>query len=251
MADKLHETAGRVALITGAARRIGASIARMLHERGWNVVLHHRSSAAEAQTLCAQLNTIRPDSAHTAAADLRNVAQIRELARDASSAWGRLDALINNASAFYPTPVAAVTMEQWDDLLDSNLKGPFFLAQACLPALEQTGGSIVNIVDIHGDRPLRDYSVYSISKAGLAMMTKALARELGPRIRVNGVSPGAILWPEHDMNEEKRASILARTALKRPGEPADIARAVLFLLSDAPYVTGQIMAVDGGRSLYG
>ncbi|MDX9741351.1 MAG: pteridine reductase [Gammaproteobacteria bacterium] len=244
-----QQTVGKVALITGAARRIGASVARALHERGWNVILHHRSSAAEARALCEQLNRTRPDSARTAAADLRDITQLRELAQQASSAWGRLDALINNASAFYPTQVSTTTPEQWDELLDSNLKGPYFLSQATLPLLERAGGSIVNIVDVHAERPLREHSVYSISKAGLAMMTRALARELGPRIRVNGVSPGAILWPERGMDDDKRESILARTALKRPGEPADIARAVLFLL-DAPYVTGQIIAVDGGRSLY-
>jgi pteridine reductase len=250
MSDTTQQMIGKVALVTGAARRIGACIARSLHEQGWNVVLHHRASASEAQALCEQLNGIRPDSARTAAADLRDVMQVRDLARQAAAAWGRLDALINNASAFYPTPVASATPEQWDELLDSNLKGPFFLSQATLPALEQTGGCIVNIVDVHAERPLRDYSVYSISKAGIAMMTRALARDLGPRIRVNGVSPGAILWPERDMDESTRESILARTALKRPGEPADIARAVLFLLRDAPYVTGQIIAVDGGRSLH-
>jgi pteridine reductase len=245
-----QETVGKVALVTGAARRIGAAIARSLHEHGWNIVLHYRASATEAQDLCEQLNRTRPDSARAAAADLRDVAQLHALAQQASSAWGRLDALINNASAFYPTPIPSATPEQWDELLESNLKGPFFLSQATLPALEQTSGSIVNIVDVHAERPLRDHSIYSISKAGLAMMTRALARELGPRIRVNGVSPGAILWPERGLDDDMRASILARTALKRPGEPADIARAVLFLLCDAPYVTGQIIAVDGGRSLH-
>jgi pteridine reductase len=251
MPDTEHETTGRVALITGAARRIGAEIARTLHDHGWNVVLHYRASAAEAEALCARLNAARPDSARTAAADLRDGARLPGLVRQAASAWGRLDALINNASAFYPTPVVETTTAQWDDLIDSNLKAPYFLSQAAVPALEESGGCIVNIVDVHAERPLRAHPVYSVSKAGLAMMTRALARDLGPRIRVNGVSPGAILWPEQGVDEAMQATILARTALKRPGTPEDIARTVLFLLQDAPYITGQIIAVDGGRSLHG
>lgn len=251
MLDTEHEATGRVALITGAARRIGAGISRTLHDRGWNVVLHYRASGAEADALCARLNAARPDSARTVAADLRDISRFSGLVHEAVSAWGRLDALINNASAFYPTPVAETTPAQWDDLIDSNLKAPYFLSQAAQPSLEASGGCIVNIVDVHAERPLRAYPVYSVSKAGLAMMTRALARDLGPRIRVNGVSPGAILWPEHGIDEDMQATILARTALKRPGTPEDIARTVLFLLQDAPYITGQIIAVDGGRSLYG
>lgn len=251
MLDTEHETTDRVALITGAARRIGAEIARSLHDHGWKVVLHYRSSGAEAEALCARLNAARPDSARTVVAELRDISRLAGLVHEAVSAWGRLDALINNASAFYPTPIVETTPAQWDDLIGSNLTAPYFLSQAAVPSLEASGGCIVNIVDVHAERPLREYPVYSISKAGLAMMTRALARDLGPRIRVNGVSPGAILWPEHGVDEDMQAAILARTALKRPGAPDDIARTVLFLLRDAPYITGQIIAVDGGRSLYG
>lgn len=242
---------GKVALITGAGRRIGAAIARRLHGAGMNVVLHYRASAADAASLCKELNAARADTAATSEADLLDLAAIDALAREAAGRWGRLDALVNNASAFYPTPVGTITEAQWGDLIGSNLKAPVFLSQAVVPALTATGGSIVNIVDIHGERPLKDHPVYSITKAGLAMATRALARELGPAVRVNGVSPGAILWPAAGIDAAGQARIVDRIPLKRQGEPDDIARAVHFLLRDAPYVTGQIIAVDGGRSLHG
>lgn len=245
------ELRGKVALVTGAGRRIGAAIARRLHGEGMNVVLHYRSSAADAGALRDELEAVRADSADLAEADLLDVAAIDALARAAAKRWGRLDALVNNASAFYPTPVGTITEAQWDDLVGSNLKAPVFLSQAVAPALAAHGGSIVNIVDIHAERPLSDHPVYSITKAGLLMATRALARELAPEIRVNGVSPGAILWPEDGLDEAGRERIIGRIALKRQGEPGDIARAVLFLLRDAPYVTGQVIAVDGGRSLHG
>lgn len=240
---------GKTALITGAARRIGAVIAQMLHENGMNVVLHYRHSSAEAFRLRDALNARRTHSALAVRADLLDTFALDAVIGEAHTAWGRLDALVNNASAFFPTPHGTVSEAQWHELIDCNLKAPFFLSQAAAPLLAAKRGCIVNITDIHGERPLKAHSVYSISKAGLAMMTRVLARELGPAVRVNGVAPGAILWPENDISEETRADIVSRTALKRQGAPEDIARAVLFLLRDAPYVTGQIIAVDGGRSL--
>lgn len=243
-----HE--GKVVLITGAARRIGAVIARTLHAQGMNVLLHYRSSSADARVLQEELNALRPDSVALLGADLCRLDELNALATDAAARWGRLDALVNNASAFYPTALGTVTEAQWDELTGSNLKAPFFLSQALAPALAERAGCIVNIADIHGEQPLKGYSVYSIAKAGLVMLTRSLARELGPAVRVNAVAPGAILWPEADIGSAAQQKIIARTALKRQGDPEDIARAVRFLIGDAPYVTGQVIAVDGGRSLY-
>jgi pteridine reductase len=237
-------------LITGAAKRIGAACARLLHSEGCNIFLHYRSSAAEAQQLCDELNRLRPDSAKIMQADLLNIAELEAVAREASIAWGGIDALVNNASSFYPTAMTDVTEQQWDELLGSNLKAPFFLAKALAPTLADNKGCIVNIVDIHAERGLSGYPVYSISKAGLAAMTKILAKELGPAVRVNGVAPGAILWPDNDLSELAKVEILQRVILKRSGEPADIAKAVLFLIKDADYMTGQILTVDGGRTLF-
>ncbi len=237
-------------LITGAAKRIGAACARLLHSAGCNVFLHYRSSAAEAQQLCDELNRLRPDSARIMQADLLNMAELKAVAREASQAWGGLDVLVNNASSFYPTAMTDVSEQQWDELLGSNLKAPFFLAQALAKTLADNKGCIVNIVDIHAERGLSGYPVYSISKAGLAAMTKVLAKELGPEVRVNGVAPGAILWPDNDLSEPAKVEILQRVALKRSGEPFDIAKAVLFLIKDADYITGQILTVDGGRTLF-
>lgn len=238
------------ALITGAARRIGAEIARSLHGAGYNIALHHLRSQGEAQALADELNRARADSARLVQADLRRSEQLAPLVERSAGFWGGLDVLVNNASRFYPTPLGEVTETQWDELLEGNLKAPFFLCQAAAPHLRTRGGCIVNIVDIHAERGLEGYPVYSITKAGLAAMTRFLARELGPDIRVNGVAPGAILWPEQPMDEARQAEILSRVPLRRIGDPGDIARAVLFFVRDAPYVTGQILAVDGGRSLF-
>jgi pteridine reductase len=243
---------GGVVLVTGAARRIGAAIARTLHAAGARVVLHCRSSRAEAEKLAAELNGARPDSCAIVQADLLEVAALPRLAEDAARAFGRLDGLVNNASSFHATPFGTITPAQWEDLVGSNLRAPLFLAQAAAPHLRRSHGAIVNIVDIHAERPLEDFVVYSIAKSGLAGLTRSLALELGPDVRVNGVAPGAILWPdrgEHFAAGEK-ARILAQTPLGRIGEPADVAGAVKYLLFDAPFVTGQILAVDGGRSLH-
>jgi pteridine reductase len=240
---------GKVALITGAARRIGATIARTLHMHGANVAIHYRGSADEANGLANELNAQRSKSAATFAADLTNLAGIEALAAEVTGWRGRLDILVNNASSFYPTPVGDITEQHWDDLIGTNLKAPLFLSQATAPALRRAEGVIINIVDVHARRPLRDHPVYGPAKAGLAMLTRSLAKDLAPEVRVNGVSPGAILWPENGMSDETKETILQQVPLGRPGEPDDIASAVLFLARDAAYVTGQIIAVDGGRSV--
>lgn len=248
-----NDLTGKVALLTGAAHRVGAVIARTLHAQGMNLVLHYRNSGEAAQRLQADLQTARADSVALVQADLLNIAALPALIDAALGAWQRLDVLVNNASSFYPTPVGSVTEVQWDDLTGSNLKAPFFLAQAAAPYLAQQHGCIVNIADIHADRPLKTYPVYSIAKAGLVMLTKALARELGPQIRVNAVAPGAILWPEQgagqDLDDAAKQHIIDRTTLKRQGAPHDIAQAVLFLIRDAGYISGHVLTVDGGRSL--
>jgi pteridine reductase len=247
--DKPASLEGRWALVTGAAKRIGAVIASTLHDAGANVVVHYFSSSGDADALVAEMNDRRADSAFAVRADVRSVAELEQMARDVLERTQRLDVLVNNASNFYPTRIGTITEEQWDDLVGSNLKAPLFLTQALLPALKQASGVIVNIVDVHAQRPLRDHPVYGAAKAGLAMLTRSLAKDLGPDVRVNGVSPGAILWPDDGMSETLRAAIIKQTALKRTGRPEDIAAAVLFLVRDAPYVTGQIIAVDGGRSV--
>lgn len=240
---------GHVVLITGAARRVGAVIAQLLHAHGMNVVLHYRHSRAEAESLAARLNARRPHSAISLGCDLHDLPGLEALAGAACDHWGRLDVLVNNASSFYPTPVGGVTEEHWEDLLGSNLKAPFFLSQAVAPALKSQQGCIVNITDIHAQRPLKAYPVYSIAKAGLVMLTRSLARELGPEVRVNAVAPGAILWPEREVDEITKQRIIARTSLKRQGTPLDVARAVLFLVRDADYISGEVITVDGGRLL--
>ena len=239
----------KVALVTGAARRIGAVIARTLHAQGCDVAIHYRGSADEAAALVADLNVARADSAVAFAADLTSVADIEQLAARLAGWRDRLDILVNNASSFYPTPAGTITEAHWDDLVGTNLKAPLFLSQAVLPALRAGGGAIINIVDIHSTHPLRDHPVYGSAKAGLAMLTRALAKDLAPDVRVNGVSPGAILWPENDMPDATKTAILEQVPLARAGDPDDIAGAVLFLVRDATYVTGQIIAVDGGRSI--
>ena len=237
-------------LITGAAKRIGAACARLLHNEGCNVFLHYRSSKEAALQLCFELNQMRPDSAYMMQADLLKMDELEALASEASTAWGKIDVLVNNASSFYPTAITDATEQQWDELMGGNLKAPFFLAKFLSKTLANNRGCIVNIADIHAERGLIGYPVYSIAKAGLVAMTKILAKEFGPTVRVNGVAPGAILWPEHDLSEQERQEILQRVVLRRNGEPADIAKAVWFLIKDADYMTGQILTVDGGRTLF-
>lgn len=240
---------GAVALITGSARRIGATIATALHAEGVNVVIHYRTSAGDADALAARLNAARDNSAMSLQADLLDTAGLPKLI-DSAVAWrGRLDILINNASSFYPTPPGTITETQWDDLVGSNLKAPLFLSQAAIPELRKSRGSIVNLIDIHARRPLKEHTVYGSAKAGLAMLTLSLARDLAPDVRVNGVAPGAILWPEDKMSEATRQSILEQVPMGRPGDPLDIAGCIVYLVRDAGYVTGQIIAVDGGRSI--
>ena len=239
----------KVALVTGASRRIGADIIRHLHQTGYRVVLHCNRSAKEAESLAGSLNGVRANSVKILQADLAEHGALDAVVVNALGFWGRLDALVNNASAFYPTPMGGVTESQWDELLGINLKAPFFLAQAAAESLAKQRGAIVNIVDVYAERPLKSFPVYSVAKAGLAALTRSLAVELAPDVRVNGVSPGAILWPEHEA-DEGQAALLSRVPMGRCGAPEDIARAVVFLLRDASYVTGQILTVDGGRNLF-
>jgi pteridine reductase len=240
---------GQVVLITGGARRVGAEIARTLHAAGANILIHYRSSAAAAIALADQFNRVRPHSAAIHAAQLSTAEAPDGLVAATLREFGRLDILINNASSFYPTPVGSITVSQWDDLMGSNLRAPLFLSQAAAPSLAERQGLIINMVDIHALRPLKAHPVYSVAKAGLAMLTRSLARELGPQIRVNGIAPGPVLWPEGEMDDELKREIVGKTALKRHGTPQDIARTALFLARDAPFITGQIIAVDGGRSI--
>jgi len=249
VALELEAAAGKVVLITGAARRIGAQIARTLHGQGFDLVLHYRTSRAEADALRSDLEATRQGSILVVQADLKDCGGFDAVMAQVRDFRGRLDVLVNNASDFYPTPFATSGEEEWEDLMGSNLKGPYFLTRAAAPLLREAGGCVVNLVDIYAERPLKSYPIYSIAKAGNAMMVRALARELAPAVRVNGVAPGVILWPEEEPPDHTRREILARTALRRMGSPDDIARAVLFLVRDADYVTGQIIAVDGGRTL--
>ena len=241
-----------VVLVTGAARRVGADIARSLHGAGACVAIHCRSSAADAEALATTLNEVRPGSAAVFVADLLDTAALPRLVASVVARFGRLDALVNNASSFYATKVGAVDTAAWDDLMGSNLKAPLFLSQAAAPHLEASGGCIVNITDIHAERPLKGYPLYCAAKAGLLGLTRALALELGPRVRVNAVAPGPIEWPQgtSDFPPAERAAIIGHTLLKRVGAPADIARTVKFLVFDAPYVTGQVINVDGGRTAH-
>ncbi len=238
-----------VIFITGAARRLGAAMAVHLRAHGARIVIHYRHSSNDAEALCDTLNASRPDSARCVQADLSDASAIEPLAKKATACFGQVDVLINNASAFYPTPVGSVTDEHWDDLMASNLRAPFFLSQALASELKHNEGAILNMVDIHASRPLAEHPVYCAAKAGLLMMTQSLAKELGPEVRVNGIAPGPVLWPENDMSEASKTIIVESTLLKRSGSPDDIVRAALFLLRDATYTTGQILAVDGGRNL--
>jgi len=238
----------QVALITGGAQRIGACIAETLHSKGANVIIHYRTSSDAAKSLVAKLNAVRSNSADLVQADLVQTETLKNLIEQAHNKWHRLDILINNASSFYPTPMGEIGETDWTDLMGSNLKAPLFLSQAAIESLKETQGVIINMLDVHAERPMKNHPLYCVAKAGLAMLTKALAKELGPEIRVNGVAPGAILWPENEMNDETKKSILDRTFLKRTGNANDIAQTVLFLVANANYITGQIIAVDGGRS---
>ena len=248
MTDYTPRQEAPVALVTGAARRIGAVIAEAAHEQGYRVVIHCNKSAGDAKMLAERLNERREDSAFVIAADLLDTPKLEQLAEEAAARWGRLDLLVNNASTFYPTPMGKTTERQWDDLVGTNFKTPFFLSQAAAPHLARQGGMIINLVDIHAERPLAGHPVYSSAKAALHMLTRSLAKELGPDVRVNGISPGAILWPESGVSEAEQQAIIDSTPLARTGSPADIAQAVIFLARSS-FITGQVIAVDGGRSL--
>lgn len=241
---------GKVVLITGGAKRVGAAIGRLLHASGANLMIHYRSSVDEARALQDELHALRPDSVALIQADLLDVSGLPGLINQTVASFGGLDVLVNNASSFYPTPIGTITMKDWDNLMGSNLIAPMFLSQAAAPELRKRRGCIVNIADIHAERPMKSYVVYSVAKAGVVGLTKSLARELGPHVRVNAVAPGPIMWPEDDPNfdEVSRQRILSHTILKTAGGPDDIARAVRFFAIDAPYVTGQVLAVDGGRN---
>lgn len=242
---------GKTALITGAARRIGAQTARTLHENGANIIIHYGKSAAEAHLLVTELNAFRADSAVALQADLLNIDAVHHLAIEAFNAFNSLDILVNNASTFYPTPLGSINEDNWDDLMGTNIKAALFLSQACYPALKQSHGTIINMVDIHARSPLKEYITYSCAKAAKVMLTRSLALEMGPEVRVNGIAPGAILWPEDesDMDLETRQKILEQIPLKRTGHPQDIANTILYLVS-TDYINGQIIAVDGGRQLF-
>ena len=249
MQDRDGSLTGKTVLITGGARRVGAAIVRALHGAGANLVIHYRNSAKDAEALAGELNAARAGSAAIVQADLLDIAKLPALVQFAVRSFGALDVLVNNASTFYATKVGEITPAAWDDLMGTNLKVPTFLSQAAAPALRKSSGLIVNIVDIHALRPLRNYTVYCAAKAGLHMLTRSLAKELGPEVRVNGISPGPVLWPVNEGDSGKREKIIQRTILQKMGTPEDIARTALFFAAYAPFVTGQILAVDGGRSV--
>lgn len=238
-----------VALITGAGRRVGAVIARTLHDAGYDLALHYRHSADAAQGLADELEQQRAGSTTLVHAELAELDALPALVGSVLARFGRLDALVNNASAFYPTPVGSATPAQWNELFASNAQAPFFLAQAATPALRRAGGAIVNLVDIYAERPLANHPIYCMAKAALLAMTRALALDLGPQVRVNAVAPGAVMWPSEGKPYDDKQAMLERTPLKRAGAPEDVASAVLWLLRDAPFVTGQVIRVDGGRTL--
>jgi len=246
----LIEHATSVALITGGAKRIGASIARHLHHSGMDIAIHYRGSQDEAEAVKQSLEAQRPNSVILIQADLESPQAPQQIYAQLTQWRSRLDVLINNASSFHPTPIGEATEQQWDTLIGSNLKGPFFLSQALAPLLKKSRGCIINLVDIYARKPLKAHPIYCIAKAGNAMMVKSLALELGPEIRVNGIAPGAILWPEKETNNDVQQLIIQDTPLQRSGDPVDIARTVLFLIQDADYITGQVISVDGGRNLH-
>jgi len=239
---------GKVVLVTGGAKRVGAAICRRLHAAGANVMLHYRSSAGEARLLQAELNHQRKESVALIQADLLDLGKLPSLIDQTVQSFGRLDAVVNNAATFYQTPIGEISAEDWENLIGADLRAPLFIAQAAAPALKKTQGAIVNITDIHAERPLKNYILYSVAKAGLVGLTRSLARELAPEVRVNAVAPGPILWPDDEAFDElSRQRIISHTPLRREGTPEDIAKAVLFLLADATYVTGETINVDGGR----
>jgi pteridine reductase len=239
---------GKVVLITGGARRVGAATCRRLHAAGASLMLHYRESAGEARLLQAELGNQRKDSVALIQADLLDLGKLQSIVDQTLQTFGRLDALVNNASSFFQTPVGEITVAQWEDLIGTNLRAPMFLSQAAAPALKKSQGAIVNITDIHAERPLKNYVVYSVAKAGLVGLTRSLARELAPEVRVNAVAPGPILWPDDSAFDElSRQRIISHTPLRREGTPEDIAKAVHYLLADATYVTGETINVDGGR----
>ena len=242
---------GKVVLVTGGAKRVGAAICRRLHAAGASLALHYRSSEQEAQAVQAELQARRRGSVLSVQADLLDPDALSRLVRHTVRHFGRLDALVNNASSFFATPLGEIDEQHWNDLIGTNLKAPLLLAQAAADELRRNHGAIVNIVDIHAERPMHGHLLYSVAKAGLTALTRALAQEMAPQVRVNAVAPGVIMWPENAewLDEEQRRKIIAHTLLKREGEPDDVARTVLFLLNDAPYITGQVIAVDGGRSV--
>lgn len=248
-----NDLTGKTALITGGARRVGAQIIRALHAQGMNIIVHYRSSNDDARALQADLERHRPKSVVLVKADLLEVASLPGMVDEAAAAFGRLDALVNNASSFYPTPVGEASEAQWEDLFGTNLKAPFFLSQAAAPYLKKTRGCIVNIADVHADRPIKRYPIYCMAKAGVVMLTRSLARELAPEVRVNAIAPGTIMWPEGaaEVSEAQKQEMLARIPLRRSGGPEDIARTALFLIRDAGYINGQVITVDGGRTVVG
>ena len=242
---------GKVVLVTGGAKRVGAAICRRLHAAGAQIAIHYRSSDQEALALQRDLDDLRPKSAAVFQADLLDLHSLPQLVHKVVKKFGQLDALVNNASSFYATPLADINESQWQDLLGTNLKAPLFLAQAAAAELRRRHGCIVNITDIHAERPMHGHLLYSVAKSGLVALTRGLAQEMAPHVRVNAVAPGVIVWPESAdwMDEEQRRKIVAHTLLKREGDPDDIAKTVAFLIQDEPYITGQIIAVDGGRSV--
>nr|VFJ99818.1 MAG: pteridine reductase [Candidatus Kentron sp. H]VFJ99864.1 MAG: pteridine reductase [Candidatus Kentron sp. H]VFK04237.1 MAG: pteridine reductase [Candidatus Kentron sp. H] len=252
--ESVFSLQSKVAFITGGARRIGAVIVRMLHAQGMNVVFQYRESREEAMQLCDELNGVRPNSVYAIAADLLLTGGIPRLMEETVAVHGRLDAVVNSASAFYPTPLETLSETDWDVLMNINAKAPLFITKAAAPHLARQhetsgGGCVVNIADIYGVRPLAEHPIYCAAKAALIMLTKSLARELGPAVRVNAIAPGAILWPTQGMDDTRKERLLARTPLKRLGQPEDIARAALFLIRDACYSTGEVIVVDGGRGM--
>lgn len=246
-----EKTSPQVVLITGGAKRVGADICRILHKEGANLMIHYRASAAEARALQAELNLQRPHSVAIIQGDLLNLGVLPNLVAETVNQFGRLDVLINNASSYYPTEIGDISDDHWQDLMGSNLKAPLFLSQAAASELKKNHGCIINITDMHVERPKKGYIVYSVAKAGLVTLTKSLAQELSPEVRVNAVAPGPVLWPEDNpqFNEVYRQRVISQTMLKRVGEPQDVAKAVKFLVMDAPFITGHVLAVDGGRSL--